>query len=595
MGIIRILDEQTINKIAAGEVIERPASVVKELIENSLDALATKITVEIKNCGKDLIRISDNGIGMSREDAKLSLLRHATSKINSGEDLFNIQTLGFRGEALASIAAVSQLKLTTKTSSGTEGCQITAEGGMLLNIWITAAETGTIVEVKDIFYNTPARMKFLKTDAVELRHIIDVVSNYALYHNLVDFRLLHDGHELLHSPALPDKRDNISSVYGIGLAKDLLEIEAQTEAVKISGFVAKPFRARNDRNQQALFINGRWVKNNDLCKAVYDGFHSLLFVNKHPIFVLCLELDPQKVDVNVHPQKSEVKIEQKEEIGKMITEAVRKTLEKNNLIPIIDFSFEDSPIDKRVLPKYTFDKSVQKVLEAKESKAPSYDSQAEVREDYLSEEESYYGKFVSEAGKLPPIKLFGQIHKTFFIAETPGGIFFIDQHAAHERVIYEKFMLQYMKKEIQVQNLLKGEVIDFSLSEKGLIEENQEILSGLGFSLETFGENSFVLRTVPSVFGRLQPKEMLQEVLNLLLENGNRITEIKEIIITRMACRAAVMAGEELTIMQFEAILKQLNLTELPFTCPHGRPTLVKVTADELEKKFRRKGGVELC
>lgn len=609
MNEIIVLPEDLVNKIAAGEVIERPASVVKELIENSLDAGATKIVIEIKNYGREQIKVIDNGKGMSPEDARTSILRYATSKIRTEEDLDQIQTLGFRGEALSSIAAVSKLSLLTK-KEGQEGIKLAMEGGVIIKEEFQAAETGTTVNVGDLFFNTPARRKFLKSEAVELRHIIEVVTNYALIRKKIYFKLIHNGNELLSSPAVEDWRDNLAAIYGVNLAKNLLEVNYNDELVKITGFIAKPYHARNDRTQQNIFVNGRWVKNEEIRKAVYEAFHSVLFVNKHPIFILNLDLDFGKVDVNVHPNKALIKIEQNEKIMFRVTRAVKAVLQKNNLVPNLVVETEDK-LNWRERPKYNFEQSRQTVLKTKEIQNGTKSdlridlsresAVAEVRakennfgnsgspENYSeqkldpSKEEEY--KIIS--AKLPPLKLLGQIHRTFFVAETEGGLLIIDQHAAHERVLYEQLMTQFLQKQVQTQSLLQGEVWECSPAERVLFEVQKESLAQLGFKVELFGENVLAIKTVPSVFGRIQPKEMVSELLHSLDER--RIEEVKEVIITRMACRAAVMAGEELTILGMSKILLDLGKTELPFTCPHGRPSIIKINAEELEKKFKRK------
>lgn len=584
MAEIKLLPESIINKIAAGEVIDRPASIVKELIENSLDAKATQIIVEVEDFGKQLIRVADNGEGMSEENAKKSILRHATSKIQTAEDLFSIRTLGFRGEALASIAAVSQMSITTK-QDGLAGFHLIVEGGEMVSSGIKAAEQGTAIAVRNIFFNTPARKKFLKTDSVELRHIINVVTQYALLHNNINFILRHDGRELLNSPAVDNLINNAASLYGIEIAKELIDINYENDNVKISGLVVKPYHARNDKNMQTFFVNDRWIKNEDLTAAVYQAYHSILFVNKHPIFILNLELDPQRIDVNVHPTKSEIKIEQKDLICSALTTAIRLALQNNNLLPDADlnlaaeFDFGTSSIPINLPPKYAFDRSEQMVLKSNISES-NYLAPARI------EQKKYIQEF-QQHSTLPPLKLLGQIHKTFFSAETPGGMFFIDQHAAHERVLYEQFMEQFMRSNVEIQNLLKPEIIEFQVVDAVIVNDQKDFIISLGFTLEEFGNNSFVVKTIPAVFGRLQPKEMIQELVDKLRIDS--IDNAKESIITRMACRSAVMAGEELTILEMDSILKELSSKQLPFTCPHGRPTMIKVSVDELEKKFRRK------
>lgn len=591
MSKIVLLPEDLINKIAAGEVIERPASVIKELLENSLDAGATKITVELEESGKKQIKIIDNGEGMTPEDAEKSILRHATSKIRSVEDLFSIKTLGFRGEALASIAAVSKLNIITKQKNVLSGFALQIEGGNILNRNIVATEPGTILDVQDIFFNTPARKKFLKTDAVELKHCLDVVTHYALANPSVTFKCLHNNYLLLHSPAMNDARSTIASIYGVQTAKELLEVKYQDEKIKVTGFISKPYHVRNDKNQQVLFVNGRWIKNADITNSVYEGYHSTLFVNKHPVFVLHLQLNPETIDVNVHPQKQEIKIEQKEEVMKAVSVAVREVLQSNKLMPTVDVNTEQqitfgTPLPQKEVKatvKYPFEPSAQRVFAVEEATA-AYDS-AEANVPVVTEQSQSH-ELVHQ--KLPTMKLLGQVHKTYFLAETEGGLFYIDQHAAHERVMYESLLNQFLHGRVEVQQLLQGEMLEVSVAEKILLGEKKEELKQLGFELEYFGGNAFAVKTIPLVFGKVKVKELLHDLLSML-ENKKSILEKKEEILTRMACRAAVMAGDVVTIPQMEKILSQLSKTELPFTCPHGRPTLMKVTIDELEKKFRRK------
>jgi DNA mismatch repair protein MutL len=582
MPKIKPLSEELINKIAAGEVIERPASVVKELIENALDAHATSIHIDISDCGKKLIRVTDNGEGMDEDDALQCLQRHATSKLTSDNDLFNITTLGFRGEALASIAAVSQLSLITKQEEEIQGFNIVVEGGREISKGVIAAQRGTIVEVRNLFFNTPARKKFMKTDAVELRHIVDIVTNYALGNPQCSFVLQHENHQLINSPAADDLRNKIASIYSINLAKELLEVKYDNELGHVTGYICPPQQCRNDKSQQVLFLNGRWVKNKDVVKAVYDGYHSMLFVGKHPIFVLFLEVNPQKVDVNVHPQKSEIKIEQAKELENAVQDAIRLTLEKNNLIPIMKFEYNQETIE----PKYQFEETTQAVLQR-----PIVEEYSTPEEEILQKEpiKKQQPVEVPKRRALPPMRLLGQVHKTFFVAETLDGMYYIDQHAAHERVLYEKFMHQHAQQDVKVQRLLKGEVIEFTAAEGVLVEENKTALLQMGFFLEDFGDYTYVLKTIPLLFGRVQPKEIIYDVLSMLKEGKSKLAETREEIVTRMACRSAVMAGQVLTIHEMEAIMEQLAYTKLPFTCPHGRPTVIKVTVDELERKFKRK------
>ena len=461
-----------------------------------------------------------------------------------------------------------------------EGCTLQIEAGNILSRSITAAEQGTIIDVQDIFFNTPARKKFLKTDAVELKHCLDVVTHYALANPAIHFRCIHNNYTLVHSPALHDARSTIASIYGVQTAKELLEVSYKDDKITIAGFISKPYHVRNDKNQQVLFVNGRWIRNADITNAVYEGYHSTLFVNKHPVFVLHLQLNPETIDVNVHPQKQEIKIEQKDEVAAAVSSAVREALQNNQLMPTVDVQTEQqitfgTPLPRKEIKtavKYPFEASTQ-ALFAVEETAAKYTDEKVI-------------PIVTE--KLPLMKLFGQVHKTYFLAETEGGLFYIDQHAAHERVMYERLMSQYLQGKVEVQQLLQGEVLEVSVAERLLLEEKKEALKVLGFELEYFGSNTFAVKTIPLVFGRIKVSEVVHDLLSML-ENKKSIQEQKEVILTRMACRAAVMAGDIVTIPQMEGILRELNQTELPYTCPHGRPTLMKVTVDELEKKFRRK------
>ncbi|HIG93443.1 TPA: DNA mismatch repair endonuclease MutL [Candidatus Woesearchaeota archaeon] len=591
MPKIQLLSEDLINKIAAGEVIERPASVVKELMENSLDAKATSIIIEIENYGKDLISVRDNGEGMDETDARNSMVRHATSKIKDVQDLFSIHTLGFRGEALASIAAVSTMSITTKQQGRMEGFQITMEAGRIIQEGIIGAEEGTTIQIKNLFFNTPARKKFLKTDSVELRHIIDVIQRYALINHQVSFRLLHQGNELINSPSMADLRSKVASIYGIKAAKEMLGVQYDHEGIRIYGLVGKPSQSRNDKSQQAIFVNKRWIKNEDISTAVYDAYHSLLFVNTHPLLVLGLELDPARIDVNVHPTKSEIKIEQKEAVVNAVFTAIKEALQSHNLTPTVEMEEQLTfGTPRRTLPKtgikYAFDSSAQAVFTVNESSSGSEYASAE--EVSIAPEQGF-PEDIPATVAFPALKILGQVHKTFFVAETAGGVFFIDQHAAHERVLYEQFLEQYMTQRIEVQQLLQGEVLECTPTERMLIIEHKMALEQLGFRVEDFGQNTFVVKSVPLILGRQQPQAMVYEIIALLREGKQKLQDRKEEIITRMACRAAVMAGDTLTNIQMEDIVRDLATKKDPYTCPHGRPTMIKTQAEELEKKFKRK------
>jgi DNA mismatch repair protein MutL len=621
MAKIKQLPEELINKIAAGEVIERPASVVKELIENSLDAKSNKILIEIKESGQRLIRISDNGTGMDRDDAKNSIVRHATSKISNLSDLFNISSLGFRGEAMASIAAVSHLTITTKEKENIEGFEIRVVGGQIEREQVVGAQDGTTITVTNLFFNTPARKKFLKSDLIELKHIIEIVTRYALHNPQVGFTLVNEGRQILDAPATMHARSNLAAIYGTTIAKDLIEVQHYDTDNKIvvRGFICKPLSARNDKGQQTLFVNGRWVRNSDINRAIYDGYHSLLFHSKNPIYVISVTLDPETIDVNVHPAKTEIKIEQKELIYKTVYEAIYSTLQKNDLIPeFTDLQTQEQMTFSQVQqtksvdePKYEFEASEQmvfndegKTLVDKQNgtKAPAPYS-AQIRDPKVHDETNIqYSKnttdqivdtprYDTNGGGLPPMKLLGQIYKTFFVAEIPGAMMLIDQHVVEERIKYEEFMHQFMNRHVSVQRLLEPEIITFSAAEKVVATRYSKTLKRLGFCLEHFGENDFRLLTVPTLIGRIQPKELVHSLISQFGEGKvDELEKIQEEIITRMACRASIKAGDTISIPQMNELLKNLAACKLPYTCPHGRAIMIKITAEELEKKFLRKG-----
>jgi len=580
--MIKVLDEKLINKIAAGEVIERPASVVKELIENSIDAGARKIEVDIKEYGKQLIRIADDGHGMKKEDAELSILRHATSKIGTEEDLTAIITLGFRGEALASIAAVSNLIILTRPKEDIEGFRLEVEGGRLLQKGATGCPSGTTIEVHNLFFNTPARLKFLKTDTNELKSIADIVTRYSLLYKNIAFKLAHNGHTLLNTHMSDDWLDSIAAVYGAESARQLLPIDYDDGAIRIKGYISKPSLLKSDRGWQNFYVNGRYVKNDTLARALYDAYHTLLFINKHPIAVLDIRLDPSSVDVNVHPTKDIIKFSENTRVYDSLFRALRHTLQENDLVTDYSAVPGQASLETPRIPMPKLD-----TMPGIAKKEPLiHGSEKQIRLE--TKQPSFETR--EEMQKLPRMRLLGQIAKTYFLAETDDGFMIIDQHVVEERINYEKFMKQFMGKNVATQTLMKPILIELSPEEKIIVVEHSSKLKDLGFEIEDFGDNSFMLRTVPTLFSRVQPKELLSEVLKQISENKKSAIEgIQEKIITRMACRASIKGGDDCSRPQMEELLKQLDRTELPWTCPHGRPVIIKFSKDEIEKMFRRK------
>jgi DNA mismatch repair protein MutL len=570
------LSEEVVNKIAAGEVIERPASVVKELVENALDAGATRIVVDLQRAGKELIKVSDNGCGMSKEDAQLCIMRHATSKIRTANDLFNIRTLGFRGEALSSIAAVSHFVLMTKKKEYVSGVQLVVSGGNVRELKEIGAADGTTIAVHDLFLNTPVRKKFLKSDGHELRQILDIVTKYALLNPKVSLSLQNNGKSVFSSEATGELLSTIASVYGNTIAKELLEVSVVKKGLKITGYLSKPTITRSDKSQQTFFVNGRAVTSPVIDKAFHEAYHSVLFIHRYPTAVLHIEVDPAFVDVNVHPTKKEVKFEQSNVVYRFVYHAVRDVLQKENLIPLGEIK---SPFNYQSFSKYSFEPSSQTMLQSASLSAPLL-----VREQELSND------LISESSKFPPIKLLGQIHKTFFVAETPGGLLIIDQHIVQERVLYERFMRQYMNNAVKTQAMLEAAVVDFSAADAAVVQEHLDNFEKLGFIIESFGGNSFLVRSVPLIFGKAQPKELLVDLIDQFRSGKRDALSAKvEEIVTRMSCRYSVKAGDSFTLPQMHIWLRELDQCNLAYHCPHGRPIFVKLSVNELEKMFMRK------
>ncbi|MBU2638261.1 MAG: DNA mismatch repair endonuclease MutL [Nanoarchaeota archaeon] len=581
---ITILPEDVINKIAAGEVVEKPASVVKELLENAIDAKSDFIEIELKNYGKDLIRVSDNGIGMKKEDAMLSIQRHATSKINNADDLFSIATLGFRGEALASIAAVSRTAIITRVPDSDEGFLLEVEGGMKIKEQAAGAAKGTTVEVHNLFFNTPARLKFLKQDSAELKAIADIVTRYALLYSNIAFRLSHNGHMLLSTAKTDAKLNTIVSVYGKDSAKQMMEINFKDAFAEISGYVSKPSLLKSERSYQSFYVNGRYVKDETITQALYDAYHSLLFVNKHPVALLSINLNPSLVDVNVHPSKDRIKFSHPIKVYEAVFNAVRDVLRDNSLITDFSVKEENMPMS-RFAPKVD---SVQKAPAIQSLQSFSNISSNESQDTLMNANEKNETLALT---KLPAMKLLGQIAKTYFLAEADDGFILIDQHVVQERAYYEKFMLQMLQGNVAKQSLLKPELIELAPAQVSVLNPNKAMLAQLGFEVEEFGLGTYTLRAVPSVFGNVQPKELFFEVLEQASEGKlHAVDRLKESIITRMACRASIKGGDRCSIPEFIAMLKELDKCVLPWTCPHGRPIFIQFSKDEIEKMFRRKG-----
>ncbi|MBW3004122.1 DNA mismatch repair endonuclease MutL [Candidatus Woesearchaeota archaeon] len=568
---IKLLDEELINKIAAGEVIERPASVVKELIENSIDAGSSIINIDLKEGGKSYIKVTDNGSGIEKEDAELAIMRHATSKIENDDDLFNINTLGFRGEALASIAAVSNMKLITKTKEDLEAAKMLVSGGKVLKHEEIGAPVGTSIEVTDLFFNTPARKKHLKSIKAELNHIIDIVTRYSLIHPEISIKLTHDTNTIINSPASDDILSNIVNIYSKDIAKSLIKVKHETDKITVKGFISKPELTRADKDFISIFVNSRYIKNKVITDAIFSAYHTLLHSNRYPVVVLSIKIKPELIDVNVHPQKTEIRFSIEDQIYEAVFNACHKALEDVNMIPEVE-------ADKQsVLVATTADKK-KKVAEKVYEHKPEQLALAEVET-----------KVEAETCKIPEVTVLGLVHNCYIIAEDAEGFLVVDMHAAAERVRYERLMKEYKGKGIEVQELLSPINIDLTPVDANVLGSNLKLLDKFGFRIENFGNNSFILRTAPMVIKKLLNKDIILDIIGELKQSKFKtIEEIKEKILIRMACRGSVKQGERIERSEMHKIIKDLHTCEFPYTCPHGRPTIIKFTKSDLEKKFKR-------
>ncbi len=573
MGKIRLLDEATINKIAAGEVIERSASVVKELIENSVDADATDIRIEVIKGGKKLIRVSDNGSGMSRDDASLSFVKHSTSKISMLEELENIMTMGFRGEALSSITAVSKVEIITKTHEELAGTKVIVHGGKLVSTGDTGAATGTMVTVEDIFYNIPARKKYLKSDSIELAHIVNVVTKNAFGHNNVSFTLLHNGNEILRSPASL-LHDTIIHIYGQEVAREMAAVDFESRFAKVTGFVSKPAVTRGSIVSQYFYINDRNISSRAISFALREGYGTLIQKERFPIAVLKIYVDAKEVDVNVHPTKNQVRLSHEKEVCDTVVQAVRTALYRENLVPQISAAEQQ--------PLFENPQNTDIIREADSGfKVSLKDTERRLRRTEL------YSIEESKTGDTQQIKILGQVDALYIIAETKDGLMIIDQHAAHERILFEQVR---DSKRTDSQELIVPINLELDSKERVLIKECIPALEDFGFRVSEFGHDAFAITAVPNVLGKLEDPALIHDIIIDILKE-ERIkdnTGLFESVTKTIACRGAIKAGAVCTHSQMESLLKQLFLTENPYSCPHGRPTMVAFNRQELDKLFKR-------
>ncbi len=555
---IKVLPPEVISKIAAGEVVERPASVVKELVENSLDAGATEIKVEVFRGGIGLIKVTDNGCGIPFQEVELAFARYATSKISSVNDLFGIKTLGFRGEALASIAAVSRVTMITRTPEESVGVLIKVEGGKIVKKEPKGAPVGTMVSVENLFYNVPARRKFLKHPATETAHITEVVVHYAMAYPEVKFTLFKEGQLSFQSPGSGNMREVLARVYGSEVAGAFLELETVEGYLKVHGYISPPSLHKAQRSH-TFFVNRRWVQDSILSKALLEAYHGFLPAGRYPVAVISLELDPLHVDVNVHPTKREVRFRNPEEVFQALQKAVRRVLLSSQS------SFAVSP--RPVSPVKG---------EGEQKPFP-----------ILQPEPTKSSETVPPLVKtLPLLRVLGQISLTYIVAEGPDGLYLIDQHSAHERVIYEK-----LKKErgraIPSQRLLEPVTVEFAPYQSDLVEFLLPSLKEMGFDMEEFGPNTWIIRAVPAPLASRDVRKAVTEFIETLASGGTEHIEGDKLL-TTLACHCAVRAGDPLSMEEMRKLVQEMEALDVMQTCPHGRPTVVRISIERLAREFGR-------
>ncbi|GAB2548364.1 DNA mismatch repair endonuclease MutL [Gracilibacillus alcaliphilus] len=604
---IRELPDYLANKIAAGEVVERPASVVKELVENSVDARSSWIKIDITEAGLQEIKVTDNGVGIPHDQCKRAFLRHATSKINNENDLFHIKTLGFRGEALASIAAVS--RLTLKTSTGDEaGTILTIEGGNVKEEARGDARQGTEITVQDIFFNTPARLKYLKTVHTELGHITDIMNRIAFSHPDIRFELTHNGKRIFQTTGKGDLRQIASSVYGLQVAKQMLPVETETLDYSIKGFIAKPEVNRASRQYITTIVNGRFIKSFRVAKAITDGFHTFLPIGRQPVVILMIEMDPYLIDVNVHPTKLEVRFSKEKELCEAISDMIKQALHQQTLIPdaphhkpkekIIsdqaqfDFDQAEKPKSRQEQPLETVVHQANQVKEPlKESFEPEVEDLTPIAEtlDQPPKDREPPKKQEQPAYRVPVMYPIGQHHGTYIIAQNETGLYIIDQHAAQERIKYEFFRSKIGEVDNQLQDLMVPLTFEFTQQEALYVEQYKQALEEVGLFFESFGQQTYMVRSHPQWFPTGEEEEIIREMVDQLMEDRQvNIHELREEAAILMSCKKSIKANHYLNLQDMQQLLDDLRKCEEPFTCPHGRPVIIQFSKYEMEKMFKR-------
>ncbi|XLG10354.1 DNA mismatch repair endonuclease (ATPase activity) [Bacillus subtilis] len=622
--VIQLSDELS-NKIAAGEVVERPASVVKELVENAIDADSTVIEIDIEEAGLASIRVLDNGEGMENEDCKRAFRRHATSKIKDENDLFRVRTLGFRGEALPSIASVSHLEITTSTGEGA-GTKLVLQGGNIISESRSSSRKGTEIVVSNLFFNTPARLKYMKTVHTELGNITDVVNRIALAHPEVSIRLRHHGKNLLQTNGNGDVRHVLAAIYGTAVAKKMLPLHASSLDFEVKGYIALPEITRASRNYMSSVVNGRYIKNFPLVKAVHEGYHTLLPIGRHPITFIEITMDPILVDVNVHPSKLEVRLSKETELHDLIRDGIKDVFKQQQLIPSAQLPKKSAPVIKNEQQFITFDEKPPEKKVPEKSTAPSYSpmklssvvkepvdaeeelpplqfdappivdqeqtlevSDVSAEEPETFEQECHEEQQQPASDRIPIMYPIGQMHGTYILAQNENGLYIIDQHAAQERIKYEYFREKVGEVEPEVQEMIVPLTFHYSTNEALIIEQHKQELESVGVFLESFGSNSYIVRCHPAWFPKGEEAELIEEIIQQVLDSKNiDIKKLREEAAIMMSCKGSIKANRHLRNDEIKALLDGLRSTSDPFTCPHGRPIIIHHSTYEMEKMFKR-------
>jgi DNA mismatch repair protein MutL len=582
---IRLLSSEVSSQIAAGEVVERPASVVKELTENALDAGAKNISISIADAGRTLVEVADDGCGIPADELELAAARHATSKLVQSDDLFHIQTLGFRGEALASIGSVSHMTITSRVVSAKEGARLKVDGGIAGKAEKVGAPVGTVLRVENLFYNVPARLKFLKADVTERRAIDALVTRYALAYPNVRFKVTDGKQVTLQTAGDGDRRAILAALYGVDVAKQMLEVMDSGEGMTLAGFISPTSLTRSNRKEITFFVNGRWVQEFSLTTALLQAYHTLLMVGRYPLTALFLEIAPEDVDVNVHPTKAEVRFRSQDKVFSFVQRAARRALLAYTPVASV------SPQLWGTRPASTERREVgidwTMAGEASDEMRVTSNEEDQLPVTNYQSPNAQPSTFPT----IPLLRLIGQVGSTYIVAEGPDGLYLIDQHAAHERVLFEKLMAQHDRKSIPSQALLAPEVVTLPPQSAKVLTSQLPFLNHFGFEVEEFGTNTFQVRAMPVLFAGGDPSSALRALVEDFEEDEAPLqAEVEAKLAARVCKRLAVKGGQTLTTEEQRALLNDLEACNSPRTCPHGRPTMIHLSVDALERQFGRKG-----